>query len=390
MNTKQFIWSTIFLLLLIGCQNQDIVSPTTLVTETAVSLANTPLPLENTVTFTPAPVSTSTLEPSPTATIIATSSPTSHPTRTPVPTVTPANRIEADKNRFGITFDMEYVDDTYPHIFESADDMGVNWVRFRFNSMQIEPQMNQFEWEHFDAIVAKAIEEDLQILGVLGYTSIWNSAIFPGEGEGVNPFIGEYYPPFDYEIWGNSIYQIVSHYKDDVHYWEVWSEPDSGGGSTNSGLWRGSPQEYAQLLATAFNAIKRADPNAKVLLGSLSRINSNPTFLYEILTDETYPAARYLDIIGIHFYDFPENLPARINEITTTLATTNTKDYPIWITEISYPNYTYEQGIDREQYFCNILTTDMVATVANSIVEKFFIFTRYQPLINPEKCDVSE
>lgn len=385
MNTKKLFGSAIFLLLLLGCQNKNMALSSTSVIETAVS-ANTPLPEENMAPFTPAPVSTLTPMPSPTATTFATSSPTPYPTRTPIPTVTPANRIATDKNRFGITLDMEYVDNNYPHIFDTANDMGINWIRFRFNSMQVEPQMNQFEWDFHDAVVSKAVEENLQILGVLGYTSIWNSAVFPGEGEGVNPFIGEYYPPFDYEIWGNSVYQIVSHYKDNVHYWEVWSEPDSGNGP-NSGLWRGTPQEYAQLLATAYNAIKRADPNAKVLLGSLSRLNTNPTFLYEILTDETYPAANHFDIIGIHFYDVPENLPTLINEIATTVAATNTRDYPIWITKISYPNFDYDPGINREQYFCSIITTDMFASDAFPMVEKFFIFGLD---LNPDECHVDE
>ncbi len=305
------------------------------------------------------------------------------------------NRISGN-NRFGISFDMEYVPGDYSHIIESASEIGIDWVRFRFDSRGIEPQMNQFEWEFFDTVVAKAIEEDMQILGVLGYTSLWNATINPGNGEGVNPYIGEFYPPFDYEIWGNSIYQIVSHYKDDVHYWEVWNEPDTGVGTPYFGHWQGSSQEYAQLLATAYNAIKRADPTAKVILGSLSnplhsgtKSNSNPTFLDEILTDETYPAANYFDIIGIHFYDDPENLRARINEITTTLAATNTSNHPIWITEISYPSDGYK--VDREQYYCNIISTDMIANNASSIVEKIFLFDEYQILsIAPGKCHVRE
>ncbi|VAW43449.1 hypothetical protein MNBD_CHLOROFLEXI01-2758 [hydrothermal vent metagenome] len=382
MKTKRFIWCAFFILLLMGCKSKDLMSSAALATETTTSLTNIPISLTSTVMFAPTPIPTLTLVPSPTSTISAASSITPHPTHTPIPTVTPANRIAIDNNRFGINA-------TYPHSFESANELGIDWVRFRFDSRQIEPQMNQFEWEYYDTIVAKAREENLQILGVLGYTSIWNSTINPINGEGVNPFVGEYYPPFNYEIWGNSVYQIVSHYKDDVHYWEVWDKPDTGIGSTNSGLWHGSPQEYAQLLATAYNAIKRADPNAKVLLGSLSnplhsgtKANSNPTFLDEILTDETYPAANYFDIIGIHFYDYPENFSARINEITTTLAATNTSDHPIWITEISYPSDGYK--VDREQYFCNIISTDMVAS--NSSVEKFFLFDRYQLFITPGKC----
>ena len=371
------------------------VSPTALVISTATSKTNTPIPLSSTATFTPSPTTTPNPTPTPFGTIFSTIPTNPYPTSTPIPTVTPANKIATDRNRFGISLDMEYVDNaTYSQIFELTNEIGINWVRFRFDSNLIEPEMNHFEWENYDTVVAKAKEENLQVLGVLGYTSLWNASITPGSGEGVNPFIGQYYPPASYEIWGNSVYQIVSHYKDDVHYWEIWNEPDTDTVSPYSRLWRGSPHEFAKLLATAYNAIKEADPEAKVLLGSLfttrrgTVLYSNTAFFHEILTDETYPAANNFDIVGVHFSDYPENLSARINEVISTFASTNTDVHPIWITEISYPSYgyAYQQGVGRERYFCNIITTDMVATVAYPIVEKFFLFDKYQQFVTPGKC----
>lgn len=397
MNTKKLFGSAIFLLLLLGCQNRNMAPSSTSVIETAVS----PVSISPSIS-TALPPTTSipilTMEPEYTATTFITSTPAPHPTRTHVtPVPTTRNRVSGN-NRFGISFDMEDVPSDYSHIIESASEIGMDWVRFRFDSRGIEPQMNQFDWAFFDTVVAKVIEEDMQILGVLGYTSLWNATIVPGSGEGANPYIGQYYPPFDYEIWGNSVYQIVSHYKDDVHYWEVWNEPDTGIGSPDAGNWQGSPQEYAQLLATAYTAIKSADPTAKVILGSLSnpqhsgtKANSNPTFLDEILADKVYPAANYFDIIGIHFYDAPENLRTRINEIATTLATTNTSERPIWITEISYPTDVWQREgsrATREQYFCRIISTDMVAS--NFSIEKFFLFDRYELFITPGNCHVRE
>lgn len=44
----------------------------------------------------------------------------------------------------------------------------------------------------------------------------------------------------------------------------MWNEPDL------PGFWLGTASQYAQLLAVTYNAIKRADPNAQVLLGGLA------------------------------------------------------------------------------------------------------------------------
>jgi len=54
---------------------------------------------------------------------------------------------------------------------------------------------------------------------------------------------------------------IVTRYKSDVHYWEVWNEPDL------AEFWNGTPAQYAALLDVTSSTIKQIDPTATVVLG---------------------------------------------------------------------------------------------------------------------------
>ena len=50
----------------------------------------------------------------------------------------------------------------------------------------------------------------------------------------------------------------VRRYKDRVHYWEIWNEPDEQGMP---------PQLYAELVKRGSAAIRSVDPSAKVIAG---------------------------------------------------------------------------------------------------------------------------
>ncbi len=47
-------------------------------------------------------------------------------------------------------------------------------------------------------------------------------------------------------------------YKGKIDFWQIWNEP-------NGGFWKGTPLQYAALLAAAGQAIHAANPDAKVL-----------------------------------------------------------------------------------------------------------------------------
>jgi len=128
--------------------------------------------------------------------------------------------------------------------YEALKRLGVKWQRvlspeawFRWHA--IEPAKGKFAW--YDAEAQKTVAHGLEILGTIG-TNEWPKwAVRDGRP--------------DLDAWETSVGRIVEHYRPWVRHWEVWNEP----------IHQFSAESYAPMLQRAARAIRRVDPNAKVI-----------------------------------------------------------------------------------------------------------------------------
>jgi hypothetical protein len=171
-------------------------------------------------------------------------------------------------------------------------DTGGSWVREDFAWGLIEPKPGQLDWTGADRIVATLRERKVNILGIISYSANWAT---PAKEDDAAPSAVSAYPP-DLNKYSAFVTTLVSRYKDSIHHWEVWNEPD------NASMWKPAPnaKQYAELLKTAHRAIKAANPNAKVLTGGVSG-NAVP-FLEEMLAAG---AGNSFDILALHPYAVP-------------------------------------------------------------------------------------
>ncbi len=231
---------------------------------------------------------------------------------------------------------------------EMASQAGIGWLRLGFPWSWVEGTPGRFIWQVHDALIAKAQSLGIEVMGSLGYTAVWASSAPPEVTRAVDR---ERYPPTDYEAWGRYVFQTVSRYKGRVRYWEVWNEPDLGG-EGQFGFWRGTESEFARLLAVAYESVKRADPQAQVVIGGLSLGGSpgvlNEEFLPRILNDPSYPAARYFDIAAFHQYGSKETARQRITYVKSELEKVGAGQKPIWVTEVGIASEPRPQ--DPPQY----------------------------------------
>jgi hypothetical protein len=86
----------------------------------------------------------------------------------------------------------------------------------------------------------------LKVLAILAYPTTWGTSA-PADSAGSLT----HYPSRDYGEWANYVAAIVTRYKSDVHYWEVWNEPDL------AEFWNGTPAQYAALLDVTSSTIKQ-------------------------------------------------------------------------------------------------------------------------------------
>ncbi|HSP34240.1 MAG TPA: hypothetical protein VLU46_07995 [Thermoanaerobaculia bacterium] len=203
--------------------------------------------------------------------------------------------------------------------FNLAAADGVKSIRVPFVWSLIQSQSAQFaDLRFYDQVVADAAGENLQITAVLGYATQWNTTAPASE---TRPQQREHYPPADYDAWSRFVSFLVNRYKDRVHTWEIWNQPDVGAPPDETqpcdGFWCGSPRAYADLLNVSYDAIKAADPNATVVFGSLAVPRDNPNFLYNVLTaNEALPR---FDNISFYAFGSKTDILGKFNSIKTGL-----------------------------------------------------------------------
>lgn len=206
--------------------------------------------------------------------------------------------------------------------------IGVEWDRFDFWWGVIEPEPGRFEWAFPDQVIDFYARYHIQMLPILCYHSNWSSGQAPADEE-------------ERQRFANYVYQVVSRYKDRVHFWEIWNEPNI------PTFWKPkpNPRQYALLLKSAYASAKRADPKAKIIGGVTSMADIN--FLEAIYQAGAWDS---MDIVSIHPYSFGGSpTEQRLDLILNTLHNFMRKigkPKPVWITEIGYiartPN---EEGI---------------------------------------------
>lgn len=202
--------------------------------------------------------------------------------------------------------------------------LGVGWVREDFQFHRIEPNRGEYDWMFHDNAIDELVGHGVQIIGVLnGPTPAWATPGNPGDA---------FYPP-DPTAFAEFATAVVSRYKDRVHYWEVWNEPDNGI------YWSPtpSPEAYTQLLIQTSAAIKSADSSAKVLSGGVVTPSPGSGFLETIANNGGWNS---FDIISIHPYTDPkgpeEGDIANVGYESIKSLVERLGYKPIWVTEFGW------------------------------------------------------
>jgi hypothetical protein len=179
----------------------------------------------------------------------------------------------------------------------------------------VEPNETERQWaalSGFEQELANAQAIGAEPIVVVQSTPTWAQMI-PGYSCG--PIADDKLAAF-----GNFMFDLVNRYKDRVHYWEIWNEPDIDPSlvspDSGFGCWGDSSDVYyggggyAAMLQAVYPRIKEADPQAQVLVGGLlldcdpDRVcTTNPAsrFLEGILVNN---GASYFDGVAFHAYDY--------------------------------------------------------------------------------------
>lgn len=156
----------------------------------------------------------------------------------------------------------------------------------------VEPAEHRYFWEPWDLMIESQIVNGIQVqLTLLGTPKWLMDRKFPGRKYS---HISEHYfaPPPDFAKWREFCTLVVRRYGDRVKEFEIWNEV-----SEQSLFWpEGSAEQYVELVKDAAKAIKRVQPEAKIVAETIwPRQEEFIRKLFDL------GIARYVDVHADHY-----------------------------------------------------------------------------------------
>ncbi len=252
-------------------------------------------------------------------------------------------RIGADYVWYGIN---QYTNQKYvPVLAEYMSDLKIKFLRVDVMWHLLEPREGKIDWAMTDAIV-NAMPPDVEILFTLYSSARW--AIKGGGAEmEKKPRYTSAHPKKIEDYYG-FVYAMASRYKGRIKYYQIENEVYDA----PNHFWNGTKEEYLGLFKAGSAAIRKADPEAKVLpasialsnvdinlakVGAIPKYRDTADFIDYVFTN----GCNLFDIADLHLYYTLDSIPERLEWLREFLAKKNCVK-PVWVTETG--------GLDPKAY----------------------------------------
>jgi hypothetical protein len=230
-----------------------------------------------------------------------------------------------------------------------------------------------------DHCVNLARAQGMEVLATIMWTPDWANR---GRGPTV--------PPRRVRNFARFMRWAARHFRGRVAAWEIWNEPDG----TN--FWQGTPARYARLLRAAYPAIKRGDPNAKVVFAGNS--DNSPQWLAAAYTGGAKGA---FDVMAAHPYRSDQSPDAggdeawllmHASQLHAVMARHGDGAKPIWFTEFGWSVHAnrpdlppWQRGVTAEEQAAYLTSAVGLIGARYPFVEKAFW---YKDAARPGEDDV--
>jgi hypothetical protein len=236
-----------------------------------------------------------------------------------------------------------------PEDFELLDELGTIWQRRTCRWSSLEPRPGEWDFSDWDAYVDDSKAAGKKLLAILAYDVSWLS------GESVSP---EDLPHFL-----NYVETVVTRYKGRINAYEIWNE------SNLRRFWQRSDDDFFALTAATAQLIRRLDPDAAIVAGSLWRV---PVAYTRKLFKSG--AMEYVDAISFHPYALNPGGAVKLYDKLAGLLKEFDFRGEIWVTEIGYPTGGFYPIRVLEKNF----PRDIVKTLAGLATRNLRILNWYE------------
>jgi len=251
--------------------------------------------------------------------------------------------------------------------FDYLKYLGVSWVLHTFYWDRIEPQQNIWNYDDYDTMVNNARNAGIKVFGVLAYGNKW---IHPDQKY-------EYIPPERLPDFLNYVRRTVEHFKGKVDAWCIWNEP-------NNHFWKGTIDEYVELVCQAANVIKETDNDVIITGGAFTRnVTSLPKKMISKFFESS--AVENIDAVAFHPYELNVNRSIKLYEKFEKIADQYGYKDKIWVTEIGYPTGGwYPTKVSEEDFPSRVVK--ILTYLAAGGAKRVFWYQMFD-VVNPSKSN---
>ena len=233
------------------------------------------------------------------------------------------------------------IEEAAPFFLRTAQ-AGMAWWRLWLRWDSIETTKSEYNWKVLDEVVAEAEKNGLQLyVSITGGSQAFQKTPF-ANGDNWPTMTPSCFAPADREAWKQFLGALGTRYKGRIPAYQIWNEPDA-----KNGFYPFDPKAYVSVLKESAEALRAADPNAKIGLGGfVLGLTPKTTFTKK---DSAWPTGAfyalnpqpYFDIVDCHFYSLGEPGQSwdRVREDVKAghgfLKTVGEDKKPIWNSETS-------------------------------------------------------
>ncbi|MEW6356244.1 MAG: hypothetical protein AB1696_07970 [Planctomycetota bacterium] len=236
---------------------------------------------------------------------------------------------------------------------------GVKYIRDEMSWGSVEQKKGAFDFSpRYDEYVDHALSLGVEPMIILDYA---------------NPhYDGGNFPVSDEAVQGFARYcsEVAKRYKGKIRLFEVWNEWSGGCGM--HGKTGNTPENYARLIAAAYPAIKKANPDAFVI-----GVGGDHSKHHFDKMEAMFKAGvlKHCDAVSVHPYRYPRtpeasDLTGEIMDVKR-LIEKHGGAQRIWITEIGWPTHIGGGG-STEQHQARMFVRTHVQMMASGVVDCIF------------------
>jgi hypothetical protein len=303
----------------------------------------------------------------------------------------------ASRSFFGMNLyitGLERPQDEKYRLLDEAAGIGVKWSREEISWANVEREAKgTFGWRVYDPWIDELRKRNINVIGALQTTPSWAS--------GVPMDAPDWYwhVPRNPQDFVDFAAEAAAHYRGKIDVWEIWNEPDVDITFRCNGC--DTAKHYAQMLTGSYAAIKRANPQAIVLIGGLSihdTNNAGMAFLNRVVAASG--GKLNFDVLSIHPYmpdRHPEstdpktvvqNFQYRLDMSLKWLRDHGGGDKEIWITEHGYStcNPCGTLGVSEEEQARRLVRLHAIAMASPNVTH--FAYFQMKDKFNAPSTDL--